>query len=210
MKRNYRVYENLEKGIFQGEGEYDIPVLKPEIYTGEHEWIGFNYARGLREQSGKCVHFFLDDYQFNVTWTMPAKYVDMMRRFDYVLTPDFSLYTDFPKAVQIFNHYRKHWYGAYLQETGEKVIPTISWSDAGSFAWCFDGEPKGGTVAVSSVGVMNDRDALMRFLYGYEAMKDFLHPESIIFYGNIPNECEKDNIIPISPFHERFEAGRRK
>ena len=52
----------------------------------------------------------------------------MLREFRYVLSPDFSTYTEFPKAIQIYNHYRKHWVGAYLQEAGVNVIPTISLS----------------------------------------------------------------------------------
>lgn len=35
---------------------------------------------------------------------------------------------------------------------GLRVIPTIAWSDKSSHAWCFDGEPHGGVVAVYSVG----------------------------------------------------------
>ena len=69
----------------------------------------------------------------------------------------FSLYTDYPVAVQLYSHYRKHWLGAWWQKNGLTVIPSISWSDEHSFDWCFDGDPVRGTVAVSSVGTqMND------------------------------------------------------
>lgn len=110
---------------------------------------------------------------------------------------------DFPKAIQIYNHYRKHWIGAYLQEYGCHVIPTISWSTPNSYDWCFDGEPEGGTVAVSSVGCMNSKGKKCLFLSGYNAMIEQLHPESIIFYGKVPEEC-KDNIVRIKAFHDRF------
>lgn len=59
--------------------------------------------------------FFVDDYQFIRLWNDPDRYMPMLQQFRYVLTPDFSLYTDFPKALQIWNHYRKHWIGAYMQ-----------------------------------------------------------------------------------------------
>lgn len=54
--------------------------------------------------------------------------IPMLQQFRYVLIPDFSLYTDFPKALQIWNHYRKHWIGAYMQLYGIDVIPTIAWN----------------------------------------------------------------------------------
>ena len=126
------------------------------------------------------------------------------RQFTCVMSPDFSTYTDFPKAIQIYNHYRKHWAGAYLQENGVNVIPTISWSTPDSFEWCFDGEPVGGTVAVSSVGAANSKEKKELFMAGYNAMIGRLHPEAILFYGKAPEECE-GNIIQIQPFHKRFE-----
>lgn len=148
MYRTERNYENLNKGIFPGAGRYDIPILRPELTTAEN-WISFNYAKGCEEPSEHGVHFFVDDYQFNRIWAHPDNYLSMMARFDTVCTPDFSTYTDFPRIIQIYNHYRKHWLGAYWQAHGIKVIPTISWSTPDSFAWCFDGEPIGGAVAVS-------------------------------------------------------------
>lgn len=203
-KSNSMAYENLNRRIFDGVGEYGILQLQSETFEGECEFIGFNYARGnCKNPEDKAVHFFLDDYQFNALWINVDRYVEKLIRFRYVLTPDFSTYIDFPKAIQIYNHYRKHWVGAYLQEAGCKVIPTISWSTLDSYDWCFDGEPEGGTVAVSSVGCMNEKAKKELFLSGYNAMIDRLHPESIIFYGKVPEEC-KGNIVRIKAFSDKF------
>lgn len=128
----------------------------------------------------------------------------MLRQFDYVMSPDFSTYTDFPKAVQVYNHYRKHWLGAYMQEQGIKVIPTISWSTLDSFNWCFDGEPEGATVAVSSVGCMASLESKELFVSGYKEMVKRLSPETIIFYGNVPDEC-KGNIIRVKAYQDKFK-----
>ena len=54
-----------------------------------------------------------------------------------------------------------------MQMYGIDVIPTISWSDRKSFEWCFDGEPVGGAVAISSVGVMNSKERKALFIDGY-------------------------------------------
>lgn len=83
------------------------------------------------------------------------------------------------------------------------MIPTISWSTPDSYDWCFDGEPEGGTVAVSSVGCMNGKKKKKLFLSGYNAMIERLHPQSIIFYGKVSEEC-KGNIVRIKPFSDRF------
>lgn len=203
---NYRAsrgYENLERRIFDGVGEYGIPVLKATQLNDECEFVGFNYAAQCRDRQNRGVHFFVDDYQFNRLWTNIDRYVPMLSEFQYVMSPDFSLYTDFPKAIQIYNHYRKHWVGAYLQEAGVSVIPTITWSTPDSYDWCFDGEPEGGTVAVSSVGCMNSRERKELFVSGYREMVRRLHPEKIIFYGAMPPECT-ENIVRIKAYQDKF------
>lgn len=201
--RSRRNYENLERRMFDGVGEYDIPKLEPTTFKENCDFMAFNYAASTKDRGNKGVHFFIDDYQFNRLWTNIDRYVDMLSQFRYVMTPDFSTYTDFPKAIQIYNHYRKHWVGAYLQEAGIEVIPTISWSTPDSFNWCFDGEPTQSAVAVSSVGATNSRAKKELFLAGYNAMMERLHPDTILFYGKVLEECQ-GNIVNIPAFQERF------
>jgi hypothetical protein len=120
------------------------------------------------------------------------------------MTPDFSTYTDYPMALQIYNHYRKHWIGAHMQACGINVIPTISWSNQSSYEWCFDGEPIGGTVAVSSVGTQGNKICMELFQQGYEEMISRLQPEKIIFYGKVPEWCSDGNIVRIPQFSDRY------
>lgn len=55
-------YENSTRAIFQGAGEYDIPIIEPTKIT-ENNFIGFNEV--LSSKQNNCgVHFFLEDYQF--------------------------------------------------------------------------------------------------------------------------------------------------
>ena len=128
----------------------------------------------------------------------------MLMQYEYVMSPDYSMFTDFPKALQIYNHYRKHWIGAYMQMYGIKVIPTICWSTPESYEWCFDGEPVDGCVAVSSVGCMKNKKSKELFINGYHEMVKRLEPTQIIFYGNVPDEC-KGNIVRVKQFSEKFK-----
>lgn len=197
-----RNYENVNKFLFPG-GGYGIPEIAPEIYT-ECEWIGFNYAASRKIGRGNMgIHFYLDDYQFLRLWNMPDYYLPMLQQFKYVLSPDFSIYADFPFAVQIFNHYRKHWIAAYLQLHGVKVIPSIAWSDESSYEWCFEGEPTYGTVSVSSVGTQLNKLSKRLFAEGYQEMMRRLKPEKILFFGTVPEECD-GNIVQINAFQQKF------
>lgn len=205
MCKNKSRYENLQYAVFDGAGRYGIPPLKGSSRRNIAELVGFNYAHSTKDAAGKGLHFFLDDYQFLRLWNDPERYIPVLKRFDFVLSPDFSLYTNFPAAIQIYNHYRKHWLAAFWESKGIEVIPTVCWSDKDSFDWCFDGEPTGGTVAVSSVGTQNNAYAKELFLDGYSEMMKRLYPETIIFYGSVPDEC-RGNIIQVRSFQEKFKG----
>ena len=195
--------ENLEKAIFPGVGTYNIPQIQPATSPLPSEWRSFNYASTEKHPKEKGLHFFVDDYQFARCWNQPDRYIPIIQRFAVVCSPDFSTYTDMPMALQIYNHYRKHWLGAYWQSMGMVVIPTISWSPRESFAWCFDGEPMGAVVAISSVGTQNSKERRRLFLEGYEVMMNRLRPQSILFYGQVPEEC-KCNIVRVRSFSEEL------
>ncbi|MBQ3045147.1 MAG: DUF4417 domain-containing protein [Clostridia bacterium] len=206
MYRQSRMYENLNKRIFEGVGSYSIPKIQPETCDIDC-FVGVNYAKTEKSPEHKGLHFFVDDYQFERFWTNPDAYIDILKRFDCVLSPDFSTYTDFPKIIQIYNHYRKHWLAAYWQEHGIKVIPSISWSDEDSFKWCFDGEPVGGVVAVSSVSTQKTLETKELFIKGYTEMLKRLTPKKIIFFGSVPEECEGD-IVRVGAYQDKFRRNK--
>lgn len=190
--------ENIQKANFQSRNKWNIPtIVGIKEFDKKVQFIGFNYAKTFEKQqkTDYGVHFFLDDYQFERLWKRPDKYIELLRKFKYVLSPDFSMYMDYPKAMQMWKHYQKHWLGAYMELFGIKVIPTIGWSDKESFKWCFDGEPKNSIVAVSSIGTQKYKESKKAFLDGYNKMLEILKPTKILFWGNIPNEIDKSNII---------------
>lgn len=194
---------NLELGTFDVAGQYDIPVLTPVQLDREYQWIRFNHA--LQEPNKECygVQFFIDDYLFERVWRDPKRYALFLKQFPVVMTPDFSMFASYPRAVQIYNHWRKHQLGAYWQSLGLHVVPTIGWVDHDSFDWCFDGEPKGGTVAISSVGTQKNVESKQLFIDGYHEMMDRLEPSKIIFFGDVPNWCY-GNIEHHAPYYETF------
>jgi len=214
MLWSIRQSENLDKAVFPGVGKYDIPRILPMEVEQPVEMIGFNFAAKYKHPERVGIHFFLKDYQFSRLWTSPDMYTGMLRRFRFVCTPDFSMYTDFPLALQINSHYRKHWLGAYWQSKGITVIPTICWSDERSFEWCFDGEPEKSTVAISSVGTQLNERSKRLFLLGYQQMMSRLQPKTVLFHGRIPAEItakmEGTNgenspiIVPIAAYQERL------
>lgn len=99
--------------------------------------------------------------------------------------------------MQIWNHYKKQWLACYFQSFGINVVATVSWSDEKSFEFCFDGIPKGSCVAVSSVGVWDDKKSTELFKKGYTEMIRRISPDKIIYFGRLPKELKTNNVIEI-------------
>jgi hypothetical protein len=150
--------------------------LKPKAF------LGFNYAKTSHDFE-KTIHFFLDDYQFERVWNYPILYIPILKKFAGALSPDFSLYTGFPEPLCIYNTFRNRFLGALWQAKGITVLPTISWSDEYSFAYCFSGVEKKSSVAISTIGIKDD-DADDLFRHGYQALLKAIDPEVIYIYGN--------------------------
>lgn len=209
---NSRLYENLRHwipGNDETEGKFGIPRIQPGFLPEEIEaWLPFNdLSRRLTKT--EAVQMYVDDYRIERLWNAPTKYLGGLRNSAAVLSPDFSIYADVPQALGIYNHYRKHWLGAFWQLNGINVIPTICWGDESTFDWCFDGEPQNAIVSVSSVGTQRGQGAKAAFMRGYDAMLERLNPSGIIFFGNVPAEA-RGNIIHVDTFYKRFEKRREE
>lgn len=203
---------NLEKGQFEGAGKYDMPVLEPVTELPEiKEWISFNYVLTDSNPEGKAVHFFIDDYQFERVFNQPEKFVDKLRQYVCVATPDFSPYGDMPLIAQMWNHYRKQWVGAWLQAHGVTVIPTVRAStDERSLEWYLDGIPKGGIVIMSSMWTGKE-DTVDISQTEFLTMKKRIKPKKVFIYGKDTGNMgisPKDNVEYIQNFtSKRWEYG---
>lgn len=160
---------------------WQMPIIRNDGYIPD-KLIGFNYAKSSRCKDGG-IHFYVDDYQFERVWSYPEKYLDTLMEYDCMLSPDFSLYMDMPMAMKIWNIYRSRQIGAFYQSKGIRVIPTISWAEPETFAFCFQGIPKGSIVSVSTIGVKRDEDAMGIWKAGISEMVRRIEPETILLYG---------------------------
>ena len=164
------------------DGFYQMPVIEKTDHVPA-DLMTFNYALNT-DDFNKGICFYIDDYQFERLWNEPHKYMERLSMFDCCLTPDFSLYTDMPVAMQIWNVYRSRLIGQIMQDYGITVIPTLSWSTPDSYKFCFDGLQPGGVVSVSTVGVMTSKEAQEIWRAGMDEAINRLRPTHIIAYGS--------------------------
>lgn len=188
-----RYVDNFNRGSFKTTGYYGIPAMKYQNFKISDNITPFNE----RNNNADGIHFFIDDYQFQRIWNRPDSYIEMLKKYKFVCSPDFSLYMDMPRVMQIWNHYKKQWLACYFQSFGINVVATVSWSDEKSFEFCFDGIPKGSCVTVSSVGVWDDKKSTELFKKGYTEMIRRISPDKIIYFGRLPKELKTNNVIEI-------------
>ena len=191
---------NIEKGFFKSTNKYGIPDIKKNEFEVK-ELIPYR----VDSNRNGTAHFFLDDYRFERCWRKPDSQIEELKKYNGVLSPDFSMYTNYPQAMQIWQVYRNRWCACYWQSLGIKVIPTISWSDEQSFKYCFLGVQKGSTVAIGTVGVLNNEYAKTLFMQGFKEMLKQLEPKEILIYGNKLSELEGyKNIRWFDPYMNKF------
>lgn len=185
---------NYDKASFESLNKFGFPEVFPYLEKVKCEkWIDFDNCRKHTGQA-EGLHFYIDDYKFNCLWSDPKRYIPILKRFKYVIMPDFSLYYDFPQALQIYNKYRNHWLYSFYLVNGVHMIPNISVSTSDCFEWSFLGFPSGSVVAFSDVGAIRDKSSRLDTYKGYEKMKDQLQPIQILYFTRskktAPSECD--------------------
>ena len=160
---------------------WQMPIIKNDNFIPS-KLIGFNYAKTSKEKN-VGIHFYLDDYQFERLWNKPEDYVDILKEYECILSPDFSLYMDMPMPMKIWNIYRSRLIGQYYQSQGIKVIPTLSWAEEETFEFCFEGIPKGSIVSISTIGVKKNKEALKIWRTGVDELIRRIEPSTILIYG---------------------------
>ena len=174
-------------------GQFQFPMIKSSN-TIPKNLIAFNYALSCENKSDYFVHFYIDDYQFERVWKKPKKYAIILSKFQGIIAPDFSTYTNMPKALQIYQIYKSRLLCSYWQSLGLDVIPNISWSDYDSLEWTLEGIPKNSVVALSTNGVLNKKTK-DNFIKCYKKAIEILKPTIVIIVGEVPKEIQSDLII---------------
>lgn len=184
--RNYHNTYNINTFCLdwlQFTGKYDMPVLKP-CHLVPDKLFPYDERDKWRPGEG-AIHFFTWDSEMESCWLRANRYPHMpavVQKAGACTTPDFSVFVDWPLAIQIWNVYRSRLLGALWSHMGIQVIPSVVWADESSFEWCFDGLPIGGTFAVSTAHV-NAREEKIGFTRGFRELLKRCEPDTILCYG---------------------------
>ncbi len=155
----------------------------------------------------KYVHFYLHDKEFSTVLTATTRYLDQLKLYDGVITPDCTMLIGQSPCLQQANTYMNRAVGFFLQKNGIPVIPNIRWSDESSFEYCFLGVPKGSIVSVSTHGCLKSSEQKQMFKTGMVAMLEEIEPQAVLVHGFMPDSVFGDfkDAVPLYRYASEFE-----
>ena len=213
FNNNYDVFHAFLVENADYDGCYELPIIRTSDHLPD-KVITFSKAMSKTWDDFDCwVVFYEHDRDFERLWNKPRQYLDKLKKFKGVISPDFSLYRNMPLVMQLWNTYRSRAIAVWLQDNGVEVIPNIRFGDERTFSFCFDGVEENKTVAVGTHGCIKRKEDKIFFKIGLARMVQRLSPKTIIVYGSAPDSIfkpYKDMGINIIAFESEFSKSRKQ
>ena len=195
------------------DGYIELPVINTSDELPE-KVVTFSKAMSKSWSDFECwVVFYEHDKEFERLWNNPKQYLDKLKKFKGVISPDFSLYRNMPLVMQMWNTYRGRSLAVWLQNNDVEIIPNVRFGDERTFSFCFDGVEENKTVAVGTHGCIKRKEDRIFFKVGLARMVQRLSPKTIIVYGSVPDnifKSYKDMGINIISFESEFSKSRKQ
>jgi hypothetical protein len=138
------------------------------------------------------VCFYKDDYKFdhseNGIWFDVYSWIDLLAKFDGVITPDFSTYYDFWMPLKQYNTFRMRAMGHIWQSFGIPVINNVRGGLSSDLAYCFAGLVKGDTFAISTHGCIGNSEEKAKYRDFLRQLIHNLAPKKLFVYGATPSD----------------------
>lgn len=176
---------------------YGMPeIIKEEFNLEQVKLIGCqNIKNNDIKHINYGVHFYKWDDKLECFYKNPYRYIEKLKQYKFIFTPDYSVYLLSNPNVQRYNIFRSRWVGNFFQRKGCIVYPGAGWGGKETFPWCFAGLPYNGTFSISTLGTFTEHKK--GFLDGFFELLKQKNPENIICYGKIhPEMIGTCNIIP--------------
>lgn len=210
---NYDVFHSFLVENADYEGVIELPKISTSNYLPK-KVITFSKAMSRSCYDFDCwVMFYEHDRKFERLWRNPKQYLEKLKKFKGIISPDFSLYRNMPLVMQMWNTYRNRALSVWLQNNGIEIIPNVRFGDERTFSFCFDGIEKGKTVAIGTLGCIRKKEDKIFFKVGLAYMVNRLSPKNIIVYGGVPDSIfkpYKDMGINIIAFESEISKSRKQ
>lgn len=196
---NYPGINSFALASIETTGDYGMPKLNHCNIVPEKL---FPWEEKSKWRGG-AFHFYCEDAYLSSIWNSAAKYPvpAAIKQAGCCLTPDYSVFTDWPKALCIWNSYRAKLLGALWQFHGIDVIPSLMWGDPSQFDYLFEGLPVGGTFAISTGHSRGDEYVFKKF---YLEALSRCSPDIVLIYGQGLKPWCEDQGVSVKRYDSRL------
>ena len=202
------VLQLKEDLYFPGEPKWGVPKLRDDMMVTDlpsplDSWAGsatrdepdpemwwlYNYGidstSGMRDASRIILSFYCFDDYFDDWWFATAKHMTraMNAGIKYAVTPNFTVSTEMPGAMNLYNLYRSRYIGRYFQEIGIPVILDLEYYEPLLDVWLATA-PKHVPWASMQVQTRGKNEETPAQMQKYmRTIMEAVKPENIIIYG---------------------------
>ena len=197
--------------IFPSSNPWGIPDLREDMLCEEYPtetWAGawdtetplskcyFDFPRRPYPpiRAGGFQGFYNDDHLFERIWdaapTWTKKFIS--EKWTGLIQPDFSIYSNWPFAMNVWSIYRARYLCRLWQEFGIKIIPQIgsNWGDERFFDIINRTIPKHAPVVICQCRTLNwggAKNEWRRWIQTIESCLELVQPKTLVLYGGFEN-----------------------
>jgi len=113
--------------VWPSDNDLQIPALLPALQADCLTAPFVLYGAKARQTNGGTVGFYTDDYRFDALWKTPDTILSA--GFRAALEPNWSVHDIAPRALAVWQTYRKRWIARYWQENGVRVFVDLNVSE---------------------------------------------------------------------------------
>ena len=212
FNKNYDVFRSFLVADANYDGYIELPCIRT---SGELPNRVITFSKAMKKRNNDYDYWvvFYEYYKnFERLWNNPKKYLRKLKKFNGVISPDFSLYRNMPLVMQEWNTYRGRALAFWLQKNGIEIIPNIRWNDERTYEFCFDSVEKNKTIAIGTHGCIKKKADREYFKKGLCELVKRLSPKNIVVYGAAPYDIfgeYKNIVINIIAFESDFSKSRK-
>lgn len=114
--------------VWGTDNDYGVPILDLSMQATclEAPFAGWGTMPRKNRMKG-TYHFYVEDYRFEKLWKNPLDVANSACA--SVVEPNFSVYDDMPRAVALWQIYRKRWLSRWFQSVGITIFVDLNISE---------------------------------------------------------------------------------
>lgn len=190
-----------ERDIFKSfllkNAEYDIKTDMPIIESCNeipNKIILFSEIFKTNDYN-QWIAFYELDFKFFRVWNNPKKYLERIKKFNGVITCDFSLYRNMPLPMQENSILMSRMLANWWMQNGIKIIPNIRLGDERTYDSALSGLRNCSVIAFGTYGCSKTIEDKYYIKKGILEIIKRIKPHTIIIYGAMMPELK--NILLI-------------